>query len=161
MKTYIGHPGTPPTVIVRADGVDTPLAPFPGDERAFDWDDLANRGQGSAALAKAILFDVMGDEIRATEFHMRFKHRIVVNWKKTNPWSLPEAEVRKTIEDIQAAAAAMRPAVQQASLAAAPVANEGGVGPSGSRIEWDKKELPDEAERGAKNTNQAGTDRSG
>lgn len=131
MKSFVGLAGQPVLVWVSE----------PGEtERKLDGD-LAwgDKSQGSANLALVILKDVLGDDMRAIRLHRRFMYRTCVNWKKDGNWSIGESEIRQHIAAIEETDATMvGPARAVVATDLPPMVHDGGIGPGGSRVEWDQ-----------------------
>ena len=88
MKTYRGTAGL--VTIEDDDGVRT--------MGTFEW---GKPSVGAAALAMAILLDLLRDRSRAEKLYRRFMHRTVVNWTYGRPWSLSESEAKTVVEAIE------------------------------------------------------------
>jgi hypothetical protein len=128
MKTYMGIPGDPPTVMVTEGAVTAPLAP---GAVPYGWGKLS---PGGASLAKAILLDHLQDEYRALQLHGRFKWRTVAVWNAAEPWTLTSAQIGQHLKAIEENEPAIAQARVEAQRAPAPIAREGGLGVDGAPI---------------------------
>ena len=54
-----------------------------------------------AALARALLVDLLGEGMRPTKLYRRFMHRSVSLWQKNAPWVASEEELLSIVREIE------------------------------------------------------------